>query len=389
MSGRTILGRLLTIVVVLVLVSLLLGQLLGQPILLGYVATGSMEPTMNAGDGFVAVPSALTGSPAPGDVVVFEARELHDGGLTTHRVVDETDDGYITRGDANPFTDQDAAEPPVTDGQIVAHALQVNGEVVTIPLLGTIVMAVHGVLESIYGAVASAAGLTTSVDGEGMGAWLVGIGVALLGLGFLLELLGTPARETARRTSRENVLAIRVVLAVVLITLVTLATAAMVLPSGVTEYGVVSTTDPTDNPQVLAPGESGTLTRTVENSGLLPAVVAFEPGDGVTADPERVTVSGRDELEATVELTAPEDEGEYVRHLEEHRYLVVLPPTVLVWLHDVHPLVAITAVNGVVVAGAVAAVLALFGAGDLRIRRAGDHVPVSVRTARKLRRFRR
>jgi len=68
-------------------------QLLGQPILLGYVATGSMEPTMDAGDGFVSVPSAVTGDVEEGDVVVYQARELHDGGLTTHRVVGETEEG--------------------------------------------------------------------------------------------------------------------------------------------------------------------------------------------------------------------------------------------------------------------------------------------------------
>ena len=390
MTARTILERVLVVAAVVVVLSLLLGQLLGQPILLGYVATGSMEPTMDAGDGFVAIPSALAGSPGEGDVVVFDARELHDGGLTTHRIVGETEEGYVTAGDANPFTDQDGGEPHVTDGQIVAVALQVNGEVVTIPHLGTVVMAVHGALESAVGALASAVGVTAAVDGEGVGAWLIGVGVAMLGLGFLLDVLGTPARDTDRRTARENVIAIRVVLAVVLIVLVTLATAAMVIPAGVTEYGVVSTADPTDDPQVLAPGESGELTRTVENTGLIPTVVVLEPASGgVAVDPERVTVGSRSSVETTVTLTAPETEGESVRHVSEHRYLAVVPPSVLGLAHDLHPLVAITAVNGVVVAVAVGLVLALFGAGDLRVRRPGDHVPWTVRTARKLRRFRR
>src|SRR6056297_1685104 len=138
--------------------ALVVGQLLGQPILLGYVATDSMEPTMDAGDGFVAVPSPLAGDVSEGDVVVFEAEQLHGGGLTTHRVVGETDRGYVTRGDANPFTDQDGGEPPVKRAQIVAHALQVNGEVVVIPNLGTGVTALQGAMEDTQRRLAAATG---------------------------------------------------------------------------------------------------------------------------------------------------------------------------------------------------------------------------------------
>ncbi|TKX51714.1 signal peptidase I, partial [Halorubrum sp. SP3] len=72
------------------------------------------------------VPPAIAGDIEEGDVVTFEAQELQGGGLTTHRVVDETDQGYITRGDANPFTDQDGPEPPVQESQIAAVALELG-----------------------------------------------------------------------------------------------------------------------------------------------------------------------------------------------------------------------------------------------------------------------
>jgi len=92
MTTASLLKRGLGFGLALVVVLLIVGQLLGQPILLGYVATGSMEPTMDAGDGFVSVSSAVTGDVEEGDVVVYQARELHDGGLTTHRVVGETEE---------------------------------------------------------------------------------------------------------------------------------------------------------------------------------------------------------------------------------------------------------------------------------------------------------
>ncbi|MFA9425672.1 signal peptidase I [Natronorubrum sp. A-ect3] len=388
MTSATLLKRVFGVVVALAIVLLLVGQLLGQPILLGYVATGSMEPTMNAGDGFVAIPSAVTGSVEEGDVVVFDARELHGGGLTTHRVVGETSEGYVTKGDANPFTDQDGGEPHVTDGQIVAKAWQVNGEAVTIPHLGTAIMSVHDTVESAVGTIAPIIGLTTSPDSEGIGSLLVAVGVALLGFGALVDRLGPGRREKTRSRSRENVLAFWTTLGLVLLVFVTFATAAMVVPAGTTEYEIVSTETPEDNPQVLAPGETGELTRTVDNAGYLPIVVVHEArSNNVETDPPWQTVGIRSSGETTVSLTAPETTGEYTRHVGEHRYLAVLPPSLLVWLHGLHPLVAIAAVNGVIVGVAVTIVLVVFGRGDLRLRSAGTHVSLSTRLARRLRKW--
>ena len=276
MTATKHLSRLFALLAVIAVLALILGQVLGQPILLGYVATGSMEPTLDAGDGFIAVPSVLTGSASEGDVVVFDARTLHDGGLTTHRVVDVTDEGYHTHGDANPFTDQDGGEPPVSDGQIVAVALQVNGEVVRIPHLGTAVMTAHGAAETASGTVAGVFGLDSGLDAEGTGTVFVGIGVALLVFGLLLDHVGPKQRGLSRTRDRENVLSIWLALAVVLIVLVTLASATMVVPSGVHEYGLISTDEPTDDPQVVAPGETAEVTRTIDNSGLLPVVVIVE-----------------------------------------------------------------------------------------------------------------
>jgi len=126
---HTQLWRLVGLLVGGVLLALIAGNLLGTPVVLSFVETGSMEPTIQTGDGFVVLPPAVTGDVSAGDVVVFDARELEGGGLTTHRIVNETDDGYITQGDANPFTDQDDSEPPVSDDQIVAVAWQPNGQV--------------------------------------------------------------------------------------------------------------------------------------------------------------------------------------------------------------------------------------------------------------------
>ncbi|WP_293029867.1 S26 family signal peptidase [Natronococcus sp.] len=387
MRTRTLVVRGVAGLVVLAVALLVVGQVFGQPILLSYVATGSMEPTMDAGDGFVAVPNAVAGSPSEGDVVVFDAQELHGGELTTHRIVEVTPDGYVTAGDANPFTDQGGDEPPVTDEQIVAVAWQPGGEVVTIPHLGTAVMGVQGALESAYGTAASVLGVSTA-DSHGVGSVLVGLGVALFGVGILLDHAGVTRRETARSTSRENVYAFWGTVALVVFVIVALATAAMVVPAGTYEYEVAVTESPTDDPQILAPGETSELTRAVENAGYAPVVVVHETGSGLEAEPESQTLGPRSEDATTLSVSAPQETGEYTSHVGEYRYLAVLPPSLLVWLHGIHPLAAIAAVDLVLVGVVVGAVALLFGRGDFRIRSPGDHVALSTRLRRRLRRWR-
>ncbi|WP_247730857.1 signal peptidase I [Halovivax limisalsi] len=386
MDGWGYIDRTIGIGIAVVVAALLLGHVLGQPILLGYVASGSMAPELAAGDGFVAVPDGVSGEISEGDVVVFEAREVNEGELTTHRVVDVTDEGYVTRGDANPFTDQDAGEPPVTDGQVVATALRLGGGVVTIPHLGTIAMEIGAAADALAGTVSGVTGGPS--DGGGAGALLVGIGIVLAGFGFVLDRAGPARRDAERSYARENVLSVWTAIGLVLLVLVTLATAAMVIPSGTTAYDVVSTDRPTDDPQVLAPGETGELTRVVDNAGWLPVVVRTEAASpGVTVEPATRTVGPSAQAETTVQLAAPTAEGRYLRTVSEYRYLLVAPPGVLVAAHDVHPYLAVAVVDAVVVGATVALVLVVFGSGDLRLRRPGDHVPAARRLHRRVRRW--
>lgn len=120
-----------------ILALLLTGQIIDQPLLLEFVRTGSMQPALAPGDGFIAIPPSVAGPLNVGDVVVYRAQQVNSGGLTTHRIVDETARGYVTQGDVNPFTDQSGGEPPVKSPQIVAVVLQLGGTVIMLPELGT------------------------------------------------------------------------------------------------------------------------------------------------------------------------------------------------------------------------------------------------------------
>lgn len=59
---------------------------------------GSTEPNLNV---------YIKHDPSAGDIVVFrEDYPLTDSDWVVHRVVAETDGGYLTKGDANDYTDQ-------------------------------------------------------------------------------------------------------------------------------------------------------------------------------------------------------------------------------------------------------------------------------------------
>lgn len=367
MATRRILERGTELVLVVVVLSLVAGQLLGYPVLLGYVETGSMAPTMEPGDGFVAVPTALDGDIEEGDVIVFRAEELQGGGLTTHRVVGRTDRGFITRGDANPFTDQDGSEPPVKRAQIVAKALQVGGTTVVIPNLGTAVMAVQSAVSETQRQIAIRTGSRALLGTQGLTYLLFGLSVALYVVDLLLSAETNRSRDRSRK--RETGVSTRLIVAALAAILVVAATSAMVVPAGTQEFGIVSAEFDSEQPTVIPTGESSTIEYRVPNAGVVPVVAYLEPAsDGVAVDPKRVHVPGRGERNASVTLTAPPETGYYRLFLTEHRYLAVLPSPVMDALYRAHPWAPIVVIDAML-AGFIGVLgRALLGTGRIRDR---------------------
>ena len=366
---RSLTGRALEGAAIVVVAALLLGAVLGQPILLSYVETGSMEPTIGTGDGFVAVPSVLAGDVEEGDVVVYEARELQGGGLTTHRVVGETDEGYVTKGDANPFTDQDGPEPPVTDDQIVAHALQISGEVVVVPALGVAVETIQEGVLSLQSWFADLVGFGDSLDRQGSGVVLFAVGFALFALTLILDEGRTRTTDRSRR--RGTLLNTRTVTLVVLVAVLLPANAAMLAGDGTQEL-VVDGADVAESPDI-EPGDDATWEIGVDNYGFVPIVLFFEGERGATtAVDERLTVGPGEAATVTVSATAPAPGERTVLSVTEYRYLHVLPTPVLAALHERHPLLALGAINAVLLGGSLVVLQRLVGFGTIRIRPGGN-----------------
>lgn len=375
-------STLLEIIAGVLLLSMVLGSVLGQPIVLGYVTTGSMEPTMDPGDGFIAIPTEVAGPVEQGDVVTFRAEELHGGGLTTHRVVEETDRGYITRGDANPFNDQEGDEPPVKEEQIVAVAWQPTGSLLVIPQVGTLVEGSRTALSTAQRQLAIVFGTRSFLGTTGL-AYLV---FAISIVGYLVDayLDSGKDRDRSRDTAREAGVDVRLVAAAFALVVILSATSAMVAPAGTQEYGIVSADTDAPGPRIIETGTEETVRYPLGNGGFLPVVSYLEPGsDAVRVHPAEVRIEPRSVVNATVTLSAPPETGYYRRYITEHRYLAILPQSHIRALYELHPWLPIVVIDALLGVPFYVLGVTLVDSGRIR-RREGRNLPTLTRTRRAI-----
>lgn len=355
----------LTLVFVVIILALLVGQLLGQPMLI-FVETGSMEPTLEPGDGFIAIPQQFAGEIEEGDVVMFDAQEVGEGGATTHRVVDVTDEGYITQGDANPFTDQDGGEPIVAEGQIQSVAIQVGGEMIVLPQIGVAVEAVSSATTTVAAPIAESFGMEEP-DGQLVGLFVLAGGLVVLVVSMFTD-GGQMVRSRVRRRKGllENVFVIVAILTLVVIIPLNIS---MLMPSGVYGFEIVSSNSPSESQGVIQAGESEEVTYMMQNGGHIPVMVFLEPASAGVEITEGQYVVGRMTTEETeVIMHAPEETGPHLRMVQEHRYLMVLPPSLIAALHNIHPFAALAGINLFVVTIVTLLTVGTLGTGRDRTR---------------------
>jgi len=386
MTGRTLLWRAVELCVLVLVITSLAGQFLGQPILFAYVETGSMEPTLDPGDGYLVVPPALGGPLNQGDVIVYDAERLQGGGLVTHRVVGQTSQGFVTKGDANAFTDQDGVEPPVQRPQIVGQAVVVGGTIVRIPHLGT---AVTGLQETLAGTQQ----WLTALVGTRSGIGAQGLSVALFALGTLLYLVsliqdrrGPPRRRPSRtgpRRRRERRWLLILVLGVILLIPIT---ATMVLPGGDTTVDLISAESDAPGSRVVQAGTTEEATYRVPNFGAIPLYVILEPGtEHIEMQPREATVPPRESVNATMLLSAPPETGYYREYVIEHRYLSILPVSWLRALYAVHSWLPIIVIDGIVFGAYLAVAIPLLGPDRDPHHGRSRSVPLRIRLVRLFR----
>jgi len=119
--------------VVLLVVAVLAVTTPTSPVYVSYVNSDSMEPTIGVNDGYLVVADAAV---ERGDIAVFWSDEREE--YVTHRVVDRTDAGLVTKGDNNEVTDQAAGYAHVQRADVIGTVLTVGGKPIIIPWLGVL-----------------------------------------------------------------------------------------------------------------------------------------------------------------------------------------------------------------------------------------------------------
>jgi hypothetical protein len=256
----------------------------------------------------------------------------------------------------------------VTEGQVAATALQVGGEPVTIPYLGTAVMGVERGLDSGQQRLASSLGTTAVLGTQGLPYLLLGFGLVALAVSLALERQGSATRERTRDRSRGDVYDTRTLVLGLAALLIVVSLATMVAMSGTTETGIICAEFDSDCPDVIPAGETETHEYELYNGGLLPTVTIVEPAsEGVAVD-ERTTLGYGENETATVAYSVPPETGYYLRSVEERSYFAVLPEPMIVTLHAIHPWMAMGAVTAVLTGLLAAPLPLLIGTGSIRTR---------------------
>ncbi|MWG33165.1 signal peptidase I [Halomarina oriensis] len=293
------------------------------PLHLSYVTSGSMEPTLSPGDGYLVV----EGPVSEGDVVTFHSEER---GYVTHRIVSETDEGFITKGDANPSTDQAAGNPVVSESAIVGTVVTLGGGPLVIPMLGPLVGFVGTYELLVFGVVA-----------------------ALFAWGFVGNGGGTPIREVYTFDD----LARPLFLGLVVASLLVMVFATSVHPA---RYAVEEG-ELTQRHSIPA-GQEVEREVTVKTNHL--------PFTTTVADASGATVVERTVEGSTTTLTLhipPQEVGTYEPSVRVSPYPAVLPGAWLDTLHGVSPYLARVVVL-LVTFGPLFAAYSLFFDGGARMR---------------------
>lgn len=283
-----------------------------------YVYSDSMEPTIPEDGGYILGPADRV---QPGDIVTFRSTQRDE--YVTHRIVDRTSQGFITKGDNNQDTDQAAGHPYVQHDQIVGEVVTVGGKPLLIPQLGTAVTLITQYTIPIQILIGGVLLLSQLLSDGG-----VGIG-----------------RNDGRSRSieRMNDIAVPLVVMIALLLVVLLVGAPMLNQQTQT---FVATSGDTSGPKVVEPGETTTHNVTLNQSSS-PLMTSFVTVDGAT-----VVNRSRDAttLRITERITAPTDIGPLEVTLTTYTYPSLLPYPLLASLHYIHPVIA-----------ALGTVFALFG----------------------------
>ncbi len=270
------------------MVIILLGAMIVTPFGPAHVISGSMEPEIRAGSTIFLYPAKHI---AVGDVIVYHPTSLGRE-MIVHRVVDESPEGYITKGDAAGKTDQEMGEPPVTTSRIAGKVLTLSGSII----------------QTNYSSLV----------------------ISTLGISLVIAFIWA---GTSTRILHKKRLRVKHVQIFILIFCAVVITFTMVLGSGTEAVSFLASENPgtrTDHTKVGEPGEINFL---VSNRSLIPTLVYFEGPISVSS----LFVLPFSTAETTVAIPAQDEPGWYELVVYKYSHPVLIPPVVIDLLYQLSP----------------------------------------------------
>ncbi|NPA47385.1 MAG: signal peptidase I [Thermococci archaeon] len=278
------------------------GYFLDRPVLISYARSGSMEPTIGRGDLFLVNPVSKGGD--VGDIIVFRG----ENGWTVHRIYAVMDDGYLTKGDANPATDQSNGARLVRRGDVAGEVLTFNGRVLKIPNLGDYV--------------------------SDLGRWRLPLISALVFLGGLLLVWGdAPGRGRMKKRNGRRGGTVRIDVPVrslywaAALVMIALFMLSIVTSWSTASFSYASTMAGGQRSGWYTPGSVFNETVHVENKAFYPFYyIGRADSGGVTrVEPGILKVSGRSGGAFRVTVKVPKERRVYTGRVSIRSYPAVLP----------------------------------------------------------------
>ncbi|WP_048151074.1 signal peptidase I [Palaeococcus ferrophilus] len=300
-----------TLIVLSFLVVSLIGFFFDRPILVSYVTSDSMEPTLNRGDMFFINPLSKG---SPGDIAVFKMA----GSWTVHRIYAEGEDGYITKGDANVATDQqEGRAPPIKRNDVAGTVLTIADRPIKVPGVGGYISEFSQRGSALYAA------------------------IALLIMGALVITSDESGKKHRSRHRRKLFFRVKfkTLYAATGALMIALLLISMMLSWGDVTFTYSSTLAGGQREGWYLPGSVFEDEITLKNAAVYPFVYFIVPqGERfeVTTD-THFRLSGNTEERIGVKVHVPEDTRIYRETIKVYAYLPILPEGVIAYLYNRNP----------------------------------------------------
>lgn len=266
-----------------------------------YVYSDSMEPVINVDDGFVVLPSTAYNE---GDIIVFRPVKL-DAQYITHRIYSQNENGYITKGDNSPYTDQEAGEPEVAKERIIGKAAVINGRLLKIGGFGRFVELLDRFNLRAVALIFVVAGVIASIF------------------------------TTKRKRKSRIRLRIRHVYKGIIIVFVLLAIVSGIFGAKTEDIRYLVTDGPGSREDHVAVNSSGRMELTIRNKGPFPLWLKAEPLSPIENLEQDKFIKPFSQGIIEIELPEKDIPGWYQGYVKVYFYPVLMPYNFIMFFHKI------------------------------------------------------